>query len=156
MTGHDYANLIAGYIARNYGERGTAVYREVSIGKSIIGKNRKVDLLVLCGERAYAVECKYQESQGTADEKIPYTLSDMAALPMGGCIAYAGGGFSPGVVHMLEGSELAAYCLPEAPRLAPGRPTRELDHLLAMHFGWWDVIVGGKAPFSWEVPARVE
>lgn len=156
MTGHDYANRIAGYIAKNYGERGAAVYREVSIGKSIIGKNRKVDLLVLAAERAFAIECKYQESQGTADEKIPYTLSDMAALPMGGCVAYAGGGFSPGVVHMLEGSELAAYCLPAAPELAPGRTTRELDHLLAMHFGWWDVIVAGKAPFVPKPPGPVE
>jgi hypothetical protein len=24
--------------------------------------------------------------------------------------------------------------------------TRELDHLMAMHFGWWDVLVGSKRP----------
>ena len=24
--------------------------------------------------------------------------------------------------------------------------TRELDHLLAMHFGWWDVLVSGRRP----------
>jgi hypothetical protein len=26
--------------------------------------------------------------------------------------------------------------------------TKELDHLLAMHFGWWDVFVGKKKPVS--------
>jgi hypothetical protein len=30
--------------------------------------------------------------------------------------------------------------------------TRELDHLLASHFGWWDVIVGGKAPIEPGLP----
>ncbi len=148
MTGHEYSDLIAGYVVRNYGSRGVEVYREVSIGKSIIGKNRKLDILVLCAGDGFAIECKYQESQGTADEKIPYTLDDLAALQMNGCVAYAGDGFSPGVIHMLEASELAAYCLPAADSLAPGKSTRELDHLLAMHFGWWDVLVAGKKPFA--------
>ncbi len=152
MTGHEYADLIASYIVSNYGGRGADVYREVSIGKSIIGKNRKVDILVLGGGEGFAIECKYQESQGTADEKIPYTLDDLAALQMRGCVAYAGDGFSPGVIHMLEASELAAYCLPTIGSLTPSKSTRELDHLLAMCFGWWDVLVAGKKPFV--LPAR--
>lgn len=148
MTGHEYANLIAAYIVSNYGARGVEVYREVSIGKSIIGKNRKLDILVLAGGSAFAIECKYQETHGTAEEKIPYTLADMAALQMAGCVSYAGGGFSPGVVHMLEASELAASCLPLPDDLTPTKATRELDHLLAMHFGWWDILVACKQPFA--------
>jgi hypothetical protein len=147
VTGNEYADLIASYLVASFGGRGLAVYREVSIGKSIIGKNRKLDILVLAEPRAFAIECKYQESQGTADEKIPYTLADLAALQMAGCVTYAGAGFSPGVIHLLEASELAAYCLP-APDLTPSRTTRELDHLLAMHFGWWDLLVAGKRPLS--------
>ena len=69
------------------------------------------------------------------------------ALPMAGAVAYAGEGFSTGVLHMLEASEIAAYCLP-AEDLARTSPTRELDHLLAMHFRWWDVLVGKKEPFG--------
>jgi hypothetical protein len=26
--------------------------------------------------------------------------------------------------------------------------TRELDHVLAVHFGWWDVIVEKRAPVA--------
>ena len=68
---------------------------------------------------------------------------------MAGCIAYAGKGFSDGVLHMLAGVDPhAAYCLP-LPIRPTRRPTRsELDHLLAMHFGWWDVFVGKKKPVS--------
>ena len=79
MTGADYANLIAAYILENFGDRGVTVYREVNIGKSIIGKNRRIDVLVLCEQQneAFAIECKYQETHGTVDEKIPYALEDM-------------------------------------------------------------------------------
>jgi hypothetical protein len=147
VTGNEYADLIASYLVARFGAHDLVVYREVSIGKSIIGKNRKLDILTIARGRAFAIECKYQESQGTAEEKIPYTLADLAALQMSGCVAYAGAGFSPGVIHMLEASELAAYCLPLAD-LTSSRATRELDHLLAMHYGWWDLLVAGKKPFT--------
>ena len=62
--------------------------------------------------KAFAIECKFQESVGTVDEKIPYALDDLRALPMAGSIAYAGKGFSEGVLHMLRASPHAAYCLP--------------------------------------------
>lgn len=150
MTGKEYSDLIAAYVVANYANRGVKVYREVSIGTSIIGKNRRVDFLVVnedLGE-ALAVECKFQDSQGTVDEKIPYTLQDMAAMQMPGCVAYAGTGFSTGVLHMLQASETAACCLPEADRLKPSAQTRELDHVLALAFRWWDVLVADKKPFE--------
>jgi len=150
MKGHQYADLIAAYVTRNYAARGIVVYREVPIGKSIIGKNRRVDVLVVqpASNHALAIECKVQQSQGTADEKIPYTLQDLVALRMPGCLAYAGEGFSDGVLHMLRGSEVAAYCLPEPPALVPGSATRELDHVLALEFRWWDLLVEGRQPFD--------
>jgi hypothetical protein len=148
MTGHEYANLIADYLIQNFSDRGIIVYREVSIGKSIIGKNRRVDLFVLKDDRAYAIECKFQDSSGTADEKMPYALENMRALNMGGCIVYAGIGFSVGVLHMLQASDIAAYCLPNPADLASTKETRELDHLLAMHFGWWDLLIAGKKPWK--------
>lgn len=154
MTGHEYANLIADYVCYNFSDRQIKVYREVYIGKSIIGKNRRIDSLVLCERthKAFAIECKFQDSPGTADEKIPYSLQDMQVLPMGGCIAYAGVGFSVGVLHMLQASEIAAYCMPAPHSLKSSKDTRELDHLLAMQFQWWDVLVQGKQP--WQVRPR--
>ena len=150
MTGAAYANLIATYIARRFGARGVQVYREIRVGKSIIGKNRCIDVFCICekSNRAFAIECKFQDSQGTVDEKIPYALDDLDALPMQGCIAYAGKGFSEGVLHMLRASPRAAYCLPGADQKDSDNETRELDHLLAAHFEWWDVLVGSKKPIA--------
>ncbi len=152
MTGNEYANFIAEYIILNYAKRGIKIYREVSIGKSIIGKNRRVDVFAVCDSdtNALAIECKYQEVQGTADEKIPYTLQDMSALRMPACVAYAGSGFSLGVIHMLQASEMAAYCLPSKDSMKPTKDTRELDHLMALTFKWWDLLVQGKKPFRCE------
>jgi hypothetical protein len=146
MTGGQYADLVAKYVSARFGPRGVQVYREVSAGKTIIGKNRRVDIFcVLEREReAFAIECKYQDSAGTVDEKIPYALDDMRALPMAGCIAYAGTGFSEGVLHMLRGSAQAAFCLPADGQVEPSSATEELDHLIAMHFRFWDVFVEKK------------
>ena len=148
MTGADYANLIASYVSNRFGSRGLKVYREIRVGKSIIGKNRCIDVFCVRDAEAFAVECKFQDSPGTVDEKIPYALDDLQALPMAGCIAYAGSGFSEGVLHMLRASPHAAYCLPFDGQADSSLDTRELDHLMAAHFGWWDVIVGPKAPVS--------
>jgi len=147
VTGHEYADLIARYLASTYESRGLRVYREVSLGKSIIGKNRSIDVFALHEEAktALALECKYQASAGTVDEKIPYALADLEALWVPGCVVYAGDGFSTGVVHLLRGSKRAAYCLPDA-SLQPSTQTRELDHVVASVFGWWDVVLVGKQP----------
>ena len=148
MTGAEYANLIASYVARRFGSRGLTVYREIRVGKSIIGKNRCIDVFCVrdADSTAFAIECKFQDSPGTVDEKIPYALDDLDALPMAGCIAYAGKGFSEGVLHMLQAAPRAAYCLPVAEQTQSSAETRELDHLFAAHFGWWDVVIGNKRP----------
>ena len=146
MTGAEYANLVASYVARRFAPRTLSVYREVRIGKTIIGKNRCIDIFCVSDDtqKAFAIECKFQDSQGTVDEKIPYALDDLRALPMAGCIAYAGQGFSPGVLHMLAASRHAAYCLPIAGQMDTTTDTRELDHVLAVHFEWWDVLIEHK------------
>ena len=150
MTGSEYANLVAAYVAHNFADRGIEVYREVNVGKSIIGKNRRVDLFVLDTKqnRALAIECKYQGTSGTTDEKVPYTLQDLDAMRMPACAVYAGDGWSTGVRHMLEGSAVAAYCLPDPETLKRSAQTRELDHLLAQAFAWWDVMLVGRDAFD--------
>ncbi len=118
------------------------------VGKTIIAKNRCIDILCVGddGQKAFAIECKFQDSQGTVDEKIPYALDDLQALPMAGCIAYAGTGFSAGVLHMLAASPHAAFCQPVLGQIESTNETRELDHLLAVHFAWWDVLIERKKP----------
>ncbi len=148
MTGTEYANLVAGYLSKRFASRSLKVYREIRVGKTIIGKNRCLDIFCVSddSQKAFGIECKFQDSQGTVDEKIPYALDDLLALPMPGCIAYAGQGFSDGVLHMLAASRHAAFCLPLAGQTEPTSDTRELDHLLAVNFGWWDVLIEKKRP----------
>lgn len=147
---HEYRDLIAAYIDLNFGPRGIVVYTEVSLGKTIIGKSRKLDVFVLrkSDQRALALEAKYQEVQGTTDEKIPYALQDIEALWIPGCVVYAGPGWSKGVLHTLEGSKRAVHCLPERPDLARTTDTRELDHVVAAVFGFWDQVIPEERLFS--------
>jgi len=149
LSGKEYADLVAAYILKNFGARGLTVYREVSMGKTIIGKNRHVDILVLHEQRSVvlAIECKYQDTLGTVDEKIPYAIQDMQAMGLPVCLAYAGAGFSSGILHMLAACPIAAQCLPAA-SLEPSRETRELDIALAMAFRFWDLVVASKKPFA--------
>lgn len=142
MNGDAYRDLLASYIATNYRPHGLVVYTEVSLGKTIIGKNRRIDLFLLREEdqRALAIECKYQSVSGTTDEKIPYALQDLESMWLPGCLAYAGKGWSPGVLHTLEGSRLAVFCDPKA-SLERSSRTRELDHVIGAVFGLWGEVL---------------
>lgn len=44
--------------------------------------------------RNLGVECKYQGTQGTAEEKIAGTIEDIRAWPIQGIVVFAGEGFS--------------------------------------------------------------
>jgi hypothetical protein len=74
---------------------------------------------------------------------------------MPAAVIYAGVGFSEGVLHLLQSSELAAYCLPNEASMVPtGRRqgdsidsgTWQLDHVLGVTFGWWDILLAGRTP----------
>jgi len=151
MNGNQYSNWVASYIAANFKSRGIKVYTEVYMGKSIIGKNRRVDILVVNEKQntAVALECKYQSVSGTADEKIPYTLEDSKLMQMDAYVVYGGCGFSKGITHMLEANELACHAEPTDgvdTNFNRNKETRELDQVLAMRFHWWDVFTDGKKP----------
>jgi hypothetical protein len=150
VQAHDYRDVIASYVETNFGGKDLVVYTEVSLGKTIIGKNRKLDILILrrADQRSLALECKYQRVSGTADEKIPYALQDLDAMWIPGCLVYAGDGWSKGVLHTLEGSRLAVFCLPESPDLARTPSTVELDHVLAAVFGLWDFVIPEARKFA--------
>jgi hypothetical protein len=150
VTGHQYRDLVASYIHHNYGPHGLVVYVEIALGKTVIGKDRNIDVFVIRPDdrKAVAIECKYQDSLGTVDEKIPYALLDLEALWVPGCLVYAGKGWSRGVLHSLEASRLAAYCLPERDKLNKTRQTRELDHMLAAVFGFWDLVLPANKRFK--------
>jgi hypothetical protein len=151
MNGNQYAKWVGNYIKENFSARGIKVYSEIFMGTSIIGKKRRVDLLILdeSQNKAIALECKCQNVSGTADEKIPYTLRDSEAMQMDAYVVYGGEGFSKGIIHMLEASELACYAVPpnnDESNFGHTANTKELDQILAMKFSWWDIFTQGKTP----------
>lgn len=148
MTGNVYRDLIAAYLLTNFGDHDLVVYTEVLLGKTIIGKDRRIDVFAVHrpSRRALAIECKFQGSQGTTEEKIPYALGDLEAMRVPGCLAYAGDGWSRGILHTLEASPLAAYCKPTLDH-APGEHTRELDHIVAATFGLWEIVIPERRRF---------
>ncbi|MEZ4383931.1 MAG: PD-(D/E)XK nuclease superfamily protein [Nannocystaceae bacterium] len=142
MGGHEFSDRVARYIHANFAALGLEVYTEVAHGKTIIGKSRRLDVFVLrpADQRALGIECKYQGSQGTTDEKIPYALQDLEAMWIPGALVYGGGGWSAGVLHTLASSRLAVRCEP-ADDLSRSADTVELDHVLAAVFGLWDRVL---------------
>src|SRR4029078_8649100 len=100
-----------------YGDHGLVVYREVNLGKTIIAKDRQIDVFVMrpADQKASAIQVHDPDGQGTADEKIPYALDDLAALWVPGCLVYAGRGWSKGVLHQLEESRLRRAHAPVQP-----------------------------------------
>ena len=77
--------------------------RRLTVGKTIYGKDREVDVLFRDARNGnrLAVEAKYQRVTGTADEKLPYAVLNLATLPLPGVIVYGGGGFHLGALHWL-------------------------------------------------------
>ena len=151
MTGGEYANLIAPYVARRFGARGLKVYREIRVGKTIIGKNRCIDVFCVCeaSNKAFAIECKFQDSAGHRRREDPVRARRPAtrcrwpaASPM------PARGSRTACCTCSRASTHAAYCLPAPDQADTTAETKELDHLLAMHFGWWDVLVGKKKPIT--------
>jgi len=75
---------------------GLEVRRQVRVGRRLWGAERKIDVVATdpSTRRAIGLECKYQASRGTAEEKLPAIISDIAAWPIPGLIVFAGDGFS--------------------------------------------------------------
>ncbi len=142
MVGHEYRDRVGRYIDANFSRFGLEVFVEVHLGKTIIGKNRRLDLLVLreADQVAFGLECKFQASSGTTDEKVPYALADLDAMWIEGALVYGGAGWSSGVLHTLQAARRAVRCEP-GDGLARTPDTLELDHALASVFGLWSEIL---------------
>lgn len=88
---------------------GLDVRRKLTVGKTIYGRDREVDVLFRhtpSGNRL-AVEAKYQRVKGTADEKLPYAVLNQSTLPLESVIVTGGGGFHPGALNWLCASARA-------------------------------------------------
>lgn len=89
------AELQAAVVA--LGERlGLETETEVRVGRRVWGAVRRIDVVLTHPETRLrlGIECKYQRSSGTAEEKIPAVLLDIRAWPIRGVVVIAGRGFS--------------------------------------------------------------
>lgn len=75
---------------------GLEAREEVPVGRRLWGSKRKIDVVLTHGEtrQSLGLECKVQATKGSAEEKIPATIMDIAAWPIPGIVVFAGEGFS--------------------------------------------------------------
>jgi len=83
-------------VARIGQELGLRVFKEVEVGRRLWGARRRIDVVVKNPKtgQTLGIECKYQATPGTAQEKIPAIVQDIQAWPIPGLIVFAGEGFS--------------------------------------------------------------
>lgn len=94
-SGADLKNKVAALGAR----LGLEARTEVRVARRIWGAERCIDVVLTRREtgRTIGIECKYQGSRGTAEEKIPATIQDIAAWPIPGIVVFSGDGFSENI-----------------------------------------------------------
>ncbi|MGH2470306.1 MAG: PD-(D/E)XK nuclease superfamily protein, partial [Chloroflexota bacterium] len=75
---------------------GLVCEQQVKVGRRLWGAVRNIDVVLTQPESRLrlGVECKFQGSTGTAEEKIPAILSDIDAWPIRGIVVIGGQGFS--------------------------------------------------------------
>lgn len=69
---------------------------EVTAARRLWGSKRRIDVVVVQEEtgKNLGIECKYQRTSGTAEEKIPATIEDIESWPIPGIVVIHGKGFS--------------------------------------------------------------
>jgi len=90
---------------------GLEVARQVKVGRRVWGAERRIDLVLRHrpSGRRLGLECKFQGTAGTAEEKIPATLRDLEAWPIDGLVVFAGEGFSEHMKAYLLSTGKAIY-----------------------------------------------
>jgi hypothetical protein len=69
---------------------------EVPSARRLWGAKRRIDVVLTRASTAkiLGIECKYQSGPGSAEEKIPSTVADIAYWPIPGIVVIDGPGFS--------------------------------------------------------------
>jgi hypothetical protein len=82
---------------------------EVYVGRRIWGAKRRIDVVLRHREtrKTLGIECKYQGTKGSAEEKIPATIDDIRAWPIRGIVVFSGEGFSQNMINYLLSTGMA-------------------------------------------------
>ena len=107
QSGADLQNRVA-----NLGERlGLEVLKEVVVGRRLWGARRRIDVVLRHKDtrKSLGIECKFQRTQGTAEQKISATIDDIRAWPIRGIVVFAGEGFSQHMTAYLLSTGVAVH-----------------------------------------------
>ncbi len=108
-------------------ELGLEVRTEVKVGRRLWGAVRSIDVVLTRKEtgKTLGIECKYQGIGGSAEEKVPATIQDIAAWPIPGLVVFGGEGFSTNMVAFFHATGKAVSLSELEPwlRLFFGLPT---------------------------------
>ena len=79
---------------------------EVYVGRRIWGAKRRIDVVLRHPQtrKTLGIECKYQGTKGTAEEKIPATID---VWPIRGIVVFGGSGFSTNMEYYLLSTGMA-------------------------------------------------
>lgn len=114
-------------VATLAGELGLDVRTEVKVGRRLWGAVRSIDVVLTRKEtgKTLGIECKYQGIGGSAEEKVPATIQDIAAWPIPGLVVFGGDGFSTNMVAFFHATGKAVSLSELEPwlRLFFGLPT---------------------------------
>ena len=79
--------------------------RQCEIGNDIYGKRRRVDFILYHPQRwpnCLVIQCKWQASPGTVDEKYPFEVLSIQMNEYSTIIVLDGGGYSKGAEQWLK------------------------------------------------------
>ena len=82
---------------------------EVKVGRRIWGAKRSIDVVLKdpATRISLGIECKFQATNGSAEEKIQATIKDIEAWPIRGIVVYSGEGFSTNMRSYLLSTGMA-------------------------------------------------
>jgi hypothetical protein len=82
---------------------GLEAQRKVKVGRRLWGSVREIDVVLTdpSSRRRIGIECKRQQSRGTAEEKLPAVIQDVQSWPIDGLLVFDGAGFSQNIKAFL-------------------------------------------------------
>jgi hypothetical protein len=93
-TGASFEDEVAKVIHR----LGLSYLRQVKMGVSILGRRRVADFLVYDrAGKSLGIECKYQQTAGSAEDKLVHTITEFDARPVRHILVFGGEGFSKNI-----------------------------------------------------------
>lgn len=121
-------NELVETVAKLGAQLGLTVMKQVPVARRIWGARRKIDVVLSdpTTRKTLGIECKYQAVGGTAEEKVPSTIQDIAAWPIAGIVVFAGDGFTENMKSFLlsTGKAVALEDLEDWLRLYFGLPMK--------------------------------